>query len=163
MKKVISAVTACFVSSFLFLTGCSDPDAELKSKVPDSVDAAAFVDGVKMVKNKAVSKAINDAAEELKDEKISIADLENRYLFFGSVKRNSARLAIKHQFATAIRRIALRMVLFGANGIALQLFFAFDIVGTQKSVLIQCRREKDLAHNFDNVTKERLSLGGIFG
>ena len=59
MKKVISAVTACFVSSFLFLTGCSDPDAELKSKVPDSVDAAAFVDGAKMVKNNAVSKAIN--------------------------------------------------------------------------------------------------------
>ena len=88
MKKVISAVTACFVSSFLFLTGCSDPDAELKSKVPDSVDAAAFVDGAKMVKNKAVSKAINDAAEELKDEKISIADLENRYLFFGSVSQH---------------------------------------------------------------------------
>ena len=57
-------------------------------------------------------------------------------LFFGAVEGCAAGFAIKHQLAASIHGVALRMVLFCANGIALQLLFAFYVVRKEQSVLI---------------------------
>ena len=84
-------------------------------------------------------------------------------LFFGAVERCSAGLLIKGQLAATVHSVALRMILFCTNGIALQLLFALYVARAQEPVFIQYGIEKDLAHNFDDLAKQRFSLGCVSG
>ena len=84
-------------------------------------------------------------------------------LFFGAVKRGAAGLFIEHQLAASIHSVALRMVLFGTNGIALQLLFALHVVGAKESILIQCGREKDFAHNVYHLREQLFALTSAVG
>ena len=84
-------------------------------------------------------------------------------LFLGAVKRDAAGLAIEHHPTASIHCVALRMVLFCANGITVQLLFALYVIGAKQSVFIQSGREKHLAHHFYNLAEQRFALGSACG
>ena len=93
MKKMLLFLPAVLLA--LFISGCGDPDAELKSKVPDSADALCLVDGNYIVQTKLYNDHKQDVLKELKEENLPEDIFQCRLLIFGSVKEEGGGFVLQ--------------------------------------------------------------------
>ncbi len=107
MKHLLSACALLSAAAaVLILSGCSDPDAEFKAKVPTRAEAVVYLDGAAVLRNKTVEKELQkDADLEKKLAVVSLKkeDIASRFLFFGSFTEKWGGVVVKTTDGAAAR------------------------------------------------------------
>ncbi len=107
MKHLLSAcVLLSAAAAMLILSGCSDPDADFKAKVPTNAEAVVYLDGAAVLRNKTVEKELQKDTElEKKLAAVSLKkeDLASRFLFFGSFTEKWGGAVVKTTDGAAAR------------------------------------------------------------
>lgn len=108
MKRLLSAGTvfSAVAAAVLFLSGCGDPDADFKSKVPTDAEAVVYLDGAAVIRNKTVEKELQKDKEL--DQKLAVfslkkEDLASRFLLFGSFTGKWGGIVVKTTDGAAVR------------------------------------------------------------
>ena len=85
MKKLLFAIPMMLLT--FFFSGCGkNPDQELQSKIPDSVNSLCLIDGNLASRTKLYNDHKKDILKELKDEKLPEDIFQCRVLLFGSTR-----------------------------------------------------------------------------
>lgn len=108
MKRLLSAGTilSAAAAAALFLSGCGDPDADFKSKVPTEAEAVVYLDGAAVIRNKTVEKELQKDKEL--EQKLAVfslkkEDLASRFLLFGSFTGRWGGVVVKTSDGAAAR------------------------------------------------------------
>lgn len=102
MKKMLLFLPAVVLA--LFISGCGDPDAELKSKVPDSANILCLVDGNYVVQTRFYKENRETILKDLKkDDGLTEEFFNSRVLFFGSVKEDCGGLVFQSKNGQAAK------------------------------------------------------------
>ena len=85
MKKLLFAIPLMLLT--FFFSGCGkNPDRELQSKIPDSVNSLCLIDGNLAVQTKLYNDHKKDILKELENEKLPEDIFQCRVLLFGSTR-----------------------------------------------------------------------------
>ncbi|OQA80858.1 MAG: hypothetical protein BWY31_03897 [Lentisphaerae bacterium ADurb.Bin242] len=107
MKLFLSVRGLSAAAAVVLLSGCGDPDADFKAKVPTGAEAVMYLDGAAVIHNKTVEKELRKNNKEL-DEKLAAVslkkeDLAGRFLFFGSFTGKWGGVAMQSKDGAAAR------------------------------------------------------------
>ena len=107
MKHLLSVCALLSAAAaMLILSGCSDPDADFKAKVPTNAEAVVYLDGAAVLRNKTVEKELQKDKElEKKLAVVSLKkeDIASRFLFFGSFSAKWGGVVVKTTDGAAAR------------------------------------------------------------